>query len=84
MFGSIIGINLDKSFDIVHKSNMTKVCDTEQLAKDTVSWYLSNDKRYTTPSFKTNSFGYIVFNKDSGKILKSINYIPADFTSLLH
>jgi len=82
MFGSIIGINLDKSFDIVHKSNMTKVCDSEQLAKDTVNWYLNNDKRYKTPSYKKNSFGYIVFNKDSGKILKSINYIPANFSSL--
>ena len=84
MFGSIIGINLDKSFDIVHKSNMTKVCETEQIAKDTVNWYLNNDIRYKTPSYKKNSFGYIVFNQDSGKILKSINYIPANFSSLLN
>lgn len=84
MFGSIIGINLDKSFDIVHKSNMTKVCDTEKLAKETVDWYLKNDDRYKTPTYKRNTFGYIIFNKDSGKILKSRNYIPADFSSLLN
>ena len=30
------GINLDTSFDIVHRSNMSKLCSTEKEAKDTV------------------------------------------------
>ena len=82
-FGSSININLDKSFDIVHKSNMTKVCNSEELAKQTVQWYLDNDKRYNTPCYRQNDYGWFIFNKNSGKILKSIDYIPADFSDLL-
>ena len=33
IFGAIIGIDLDKAFDIVHSSNMTKVCKDEETAK---------------------------------------------------
>jgi len=83
MFGSIIGIDLDKSFDIVHKSNMTKVCDTQELAKKTVEWYKNNDLRYKTPCYKKNNFGYIIYNEETGKILKSINYTPANFSSII-
>ena len=82
-FGSSININLDKSFDIVHQSNMTKVCYSEELAKQTVQWYLDNDKRYNTPCYRQNDYGWVIFNKDTGKILKSIHYIPADFSTLL-
>ena len=81
--GCFIGINLDKSFKIVHESNMTKVCNNEQLAKNTVKWYLDNDDRYKSPSYRKNDYGYIVYNKDTGKILKSIQYVPADFEILL-
>ena len=31
--GTYIGINLDESFKIVHDSNMSKVCESEELAK---------------------------------------------------
>jgi len=81
--GCFIGINLDESFKIVHDSNMTKVCNNEQLAKDTVNWYLDNDDRYKSPSYRKNEYGYVVYNKDTGKILKSIHYVPADFELLL-
>lgn len=80
--GSYIGVNLDESFKIVHDSNMSKVCETEELAKQTVAWYLSNDDRYKSPNYRESEYGWIVYNEDTGKILKSINYIPADFTSL--
>jgi len=81
--GSYIGINLDKSFKIVHDSNMSKVCESEELAKETVNWYLENDNRYKTPAYRNSEFGWIVYNEDTGKILKSIKYIPADFSTLL-
>ena len=83
IIGVIIGINLDKALDIVHKSNMSKMCETEELAKKTVEWYLNNSKRYKSPSYKKNEYGYIVYNKDTGKTLKSINYTPADFKHYL-
>ena len=81
--GAYIGVNLDESFKIVHDSNMSKVCESEELAKKTVGWYLENDTRYKTPAYRESEFGWIVYNEDSGKILKSIKYIPADFTTLL-
>jgi predicted HAD superfamily Cof-like phosphohydrolase len=81
--GSYIGINLDESFRIVHDSNMSKVCETEELAKETVKWYLTNDDRYKTPSYRESAYGWIVYNEFTGKILKSIKYTPADFTTLL-
>lgn len=82
-YGILIDIDLDKAFDIVHNSNMTKICETEQLAKDTVKWYKQNDERYKSPDYFKNEFGYIVFNKETGKTLKSIKYKPANFDSLL-
>ena len=81
--GAYIGVNLDESFKIVHDSNMSKVCESEELAKETVGWYLENDTRYKTPAYRESEFGWIVYNEDTGKILKSIKYIPADFSTLL-
>lgn len=83
MFGVNIGLNLDNSYTIVHNSNMTKICATEELAKKTVLWYQENDKRYDSPAYRHGDFGYVVYNKNSGKILKSIEYTPADFETLL-
>ena len=62
---------------------MTKICQTEDLAKETVIWYKTNDNRYDTPIYKETTNGYIIMNESTGKILKSIKYTPADFSSLL-
>lgn len=78
--GGQLGINLDETFNIVHESNMTKFCKTEQEAQETVEWYKLNEKRYKEPAYRQSEDGkyWIVFNSD-GKILKSINYTPAKF-----
>ena len=34
-----MGINLDEAFDIIHKSNMSKLCKNEEDAKDSVKFY---------------------------------------------
>lgn len=39
--GVSIGMNLDKAFDIVHSSNMSKLCKDEEEAQKTVSWYVN-------------------------------------------
>jgi predicted HAD superfamily Cof-like phosphohydrolase len=83
LMGITIGVNLDDAFNIVHSSNMSKVCPSEDLAKETVAWYLDNDDRYKTPDYRESDYGWVVFNKDTGKILKSIKYTPADFSTLL-
>jgi predicted HAD superfamily Cof-like phosphohydrolase len=81
------GIDADKAFDIVHRSNMSKLCKTEQEAKDTVEWYKQQHKqqqgRYDSPAYKYNGEYYVVYNESTKKILKSIYYTPAKFDSII-
>jgi len=81
--GKTFEIGLNKAFDIVHKSNMTKFCKTEQEANDTVLHYKQlKNSPYDSPEYKKVNDYFVVFNKSSGKILKNINYTPTDFTTL--
>jgi len=85
LMGIHLEIDLNKSYNIVHSSNMTKLCKNKKEAKITVKWYLDNEKRYDSPSYRKSDNGkdWIVYNKSSGKILKSINYIPANFDCMM-
>ena len=84
LLGVHLGINLDRSFDLVHCSNMSKICDTEQNAKDTVEWYKTNETRYDSPSYRHSEYGYVVFNESTGKILKNINYKKVDLSVMVY
>lgn len=79
--GAEFGINLDKTFDLVHKSNMTKFCKTEEEAKDTVEWYKKNELRYKKPSYRKSNDDshWVVYDAETDKALKSINYKPVKF-----
>lgn len=79
------GIDLDKASAIVHNSNMSKLCSTEDEAKKTVEWYLKNETRYDSPYYELalDKIHYVVRNRSTGKILKNINYTPANFKSLV-
>ena len=81
--GVSFGFDLDKAFDLIHTSNLSKLCKTEKEAKQTVEWYVKN-KLYDSPTYKLskNKKYFIVYNKNSGKILKSINYNPVDLKKL--
>ena len=76
--GASFGVDLNKAFDIVHKSNMSKVCKTEEEAKETVAWYKKNGT-YDSPSYRKHMGYWIVYNESSGKVLKSINYKKVKF-----
>jgi len=84
--GILLGIDLNKSFDIVHKSNMSKLCTNEPEAQETVQWYKDNDNRYDTPNYRKsdNDNYWVVYNESTGKILKSINYTPTNFSEMLN
>ena len=79
------GINADKDYDIIHKSNMTKLCKTEMEAHLTVEWYKKKYQEgsspYDSPDYRLSddNIHYVVYNKSTGKILKSINYTPVKF-----
>ena len=81
--GLLLGVDLDKAVDLVHKSNMSKLCSSEDEAKSTVEWYKQNESRYDSPNYKQSSKGFIIYNESSGKILKNINYNPVDLSGLV-
>ena len=78
--GILLRYNIDKLFDIVHNSNMSKLCKTYFEAKQTVESYktkiANGDNTYDTPYCYENNGYFIVKNKSTGKSLKSINYVP--------
>ena len=77
--GGAIGVDLDNAFDIVHKSNMSKSCVSEDEADKTIQYYKDNPNLgYDTPDKRIVGDRWVVFNKSTGKVLKSINYTPAD------
>lgn len=81
--GARLGIDLDEAFDIVHESNMSKLCSTEEEAQQTVDFYNQRFKEgslpYDSPTIRKSYDGskYVVYNKSTGKVLKSIKYTPA-------
>jgi len=88
--GLDIGMDMDKAFNLVHESNMSKLCSSEKEAIDTVLWYLKEYKEnrlpYDSPNYRKSDDGkyWVVFNASSGKILKSINYNVVDLTKLVY
>lgn len=77
--GSSFGVDMDKAFNIVHESNMSKVCRSEEEAKQTVEWYKKNNTVYDSPAYRQKGEYWVVYNKSTGKVLKSINYKKVKF-----
>jgi len=77
--GHAFGINLDDTFNEVQRSNMTKSCENEDDAKESVRIY-REDGRYGDPVYKKSKCGnyYIVYDQSTGKILKNYKYSVAD------
>ncbi|KAL0225314.1 hypothetical protein RCL1_003226 [Eukaryota sp. TZLM3-RCL] len=77
------GFDADKVFREIHRSNMTKLCTSEQEAIETVNFYHETTTRKVGYS-KSSLPGYwVVFDEQSGKILKSKCYTPPDLAPLL-
>jgi predicted HAD superfamily Cof-like phosphohydrolase len=87
--GASLGLDLDRGMDLVHESNMSKSCTSEKEAESTVQWYLekfaTGEQPYDSPAYRKSDDGnyWVVYNSSTGKILKSINYSPVDFTDIL-
>ena len=76
-----LGEDFKELFEEVQRSNMSKACDTEEEAKQTVTFY--KQKKDTEGYYKKQDGKYLVFRKSDNKTLKSINYSPADLESIL-
>lgn len=85
--GYFCKFDIDKLYAEIHRSNMSKLCNSEQEAIDTVKWYQQyQSSRYPNPAYRkaNDDIHFIVFDQSTDKRLKSINYSPPviDPTSL--
>ena len=80
-----IGIDLNEAFDLVHKSNMTKACLDENQATATLDQYLKDTSVYKDPAIKQSTDGkyWIVYDRSTGKTLKSKFYQPVNLRVLV-
>jgi hypothetical protein len=68
-------------FDEVQRSNMSKACESPEEAQATVDHYTNN--RQTPCYFKEIDGKWLVYRTADEKTLKSINYSPADLSTIL-
>ncbi|NDC54902.1 MAG: hypothetical protein EBZ74_11665 [Planctomycetia bacterium] len=91
VYGAAIsfGIDIEKVFSLIHESNLSKLCSSQEEAEQTVNWYkkkyAKGETPYDTPNYKycEDISKFVVFNESSGKILKNVNYHPVDLSFLL-
>lgn len=76
-----LGEKFNELFANVQASNMSKACDTEEVAKATVEYY---KKHKNTECYYEEKDGlYLVYRSSDNKTIKSINYTPADLEHIL-
>ena len=83
--GEKMKLPIDKAFHIVHDSNMSKICDTEKDAIETVKHYstLSGFENVIV-NYKVSPDGrFVIYNEKSGKILKSMFWKEPNFDSII-
>jgi hypothetical protein len=71
-----MGDKFDKIFENIHNSNMSKACVSKQDAIATLSHYKQKDG--TEGYYKEINGKWLVYRTSDDKVLKSINYSPAD------
>jgi len=68
-------------FDEVQRSNMSKTCKTVDVAEKTLAHYKAS--KDTNGYIKKQGDEFLVYRDYDGKVLKSIEYSPADIKGLL-
>ena len=68
-------------FDEVQRSNMSKTCKTMEEAEATRKFYL--DEKGMDSRIEGSAGEFLVYRIDDGKVLKSVNYSPANIKGLL-
>jgi predicted HAD superfamily Cof-like phosphohydrolase len=76
-----LGEKFVELFNEVQRSNMSKACASLEEAEHTVKFY--QDKDGTEAEIKEENGVWKVYRKIDNKVLKSINYSPADLKSIL-
>lgn len=82
--GSILEFGMqnkfNEGFDEVHRSNMSKACKSMQDALATISHYKQKDGVESNLFEKQDNY---IVKRNDGKLLKSINYSPADLKKII-
>lgn len=82
--GAVLEFGLGDKFedlnDEVHRSNMSKVCKTEEEGFETIDYY---DQRGISSYIKEKNNYYPVYRTEDNKVLKSINYSPANLKTII-
>ncbi|MDB5116340.1 MAG: Phosphoribosyl-ATP pyrophosphohydrolase [Mucilaginibacter sp.] len=76
-----LGEKFKELFDEVHRSNMSKACQTIEEADKTIEHYKNNGN--TESYYKEIDGLFLVYRMPDDKTLKSINYSPADLRTIL-
>lgn len=76
-----LGEKFRELFDEVQRSNMSKACDSEEEAKQTVTHYKT--EKDTDAYYEERDGKWLVYRAGDNKTLKSINYSPADLKSII-
>lgn len=75
-----LGKKFSRIFNEVHRSNMSKACNTEVLAENTVKSYQEKGiETYSRPAGKV----WTIHRTADDKVLKSNDYSPADLKKIL-
>ena len=75
-----LGNKFSDLFEEVQRSNMSKACDSQREADETVAYYAKQG----TEAYIARSDGkFLIYRKSDNKTLKSINYSPADLEKIL-
>lgn len=76
-----LGQKFKDLFDEVQRSNMSKTCKTLEEAHDTQSHY--KETKGVDSFIEKCENEYLVYRKEDGKVLKSINFSSPDIKSIL-
>jgi predicted HAD superfamily Cof-like phosphohydrolase len=80
---SLFGVDIYACFAEVHRSNMTKLCKTEEEAKLTVDKYNSDPENRYEPAYRQYGGYWVMYNKKDSKIIKSMNWELPDLKKVL-
>lgn len=77
-----LGDKFNTLFDEVQRSNMSKACNSHQEAIETLLHYKKKDG--TEGIYKEEAGKWLVYRKEDNKVLKSVNYSPANLLDIIN
>lgn len=77
-----LGDKFNELFNEVQRSNMSKACDSEEDAEETVKYYKEKDG--TECYYKREGDKWLVYRSADNKTIKSVKYSPANLEKIIY